>query len=74
MAMIPFLVCAFILVAIDLRISGPPVTAVTSQPGFFTRTFFFFVNTHLLSSFWTSRGHRFRPFSPPVLAFNVYRA
>ena len=27
--------------------------------------------THLLSSFfWTSRGHRCRPFSPPVLAFD----
>ena len=27
--------------------------------------FFFFFHTHLLSSFWTSRGHRCRPFSPP---------
>ena len=27
-----------------------------------------------LSSLWTSRGHRCRPFSPPVLAFNFYRA
>ena len=27
-----------------------------------------------LSSFWTSRGHRCRPFSSPVLAFNFYRA
>ena len=34
---------------------------------------FFFFFTHLLSSFWTSRGHRCRPFSPPVLAFNFYR-
>ena len=31
-------------------------------------TFFFL--TLLLSSFWTSRGHRCRPFFPPVLAFN----
>ena len=30
----------------------------------------FFFLTLLLSSFWTSRGHRCRPFSPPVLAFN----
>ena len=30
--------------------------------------------TLLLSSFWTSRGHRCRPFSPPALAFNFYRA
>ena len=30
--------------------------------------------TLLLSSFWTSRGHRCRPFSPPVLAFKFYRA
>ena len=30
--------------------------------------------TLLLYSFWTSRGHRCRPFFPPVLAFNFYRA
>ena len=35
---------------------------------------FFFPLTLLLSSFWTSRGHRCRPFSQPVLAFNFYRA
>ena len=35
---------------------------------------FFFTHLLLLSSFWTSRGHRCRPFSPPVLAFNYYRA
>ena len=29
---------------------------------------FFFVLTRLLSSFWTSRGHRCRSFSPPVLS------
>ena len=34
----------------------------------------FFFLTPLLSSFWTSRGHRCRPFYPPVLAFNFYRA
>ena len=35
----------------------------------------FFCFSHFsLSSFWTSRGHRCRPFSPPVLAFNFYRA
>ena len=27
--------------------------------------FFFFYRTFLLSSLWTSRGHRCRPFSPP---------
>ena len=32
--------------------------------------FFFFFRTPLLSSFWTSRGHRCRPFPTPVLAFN----
>ena len=32
--------------------------------------FFFFFRTLILSSFWTSRGHRCRPFSPPVLAFS----
>ena len=36
--------------------------------------FFFFSLTLLLSSFWTSRGHRCRSFSPPVLAFDFYRA
>ena len=35
--------------------------------------FFFFFLTLLLFIFWTSRGHRCRPFSPPVLAFNFYR-
>ena len=34
----------------------------------------FFFYTHLLSSFWTSREHMFRPFSPSVFAFNFYRA
>ena len=29
-----------------------------------------FFHTQSLSSFWTSRGHRCRPFFPPVLAFN----
>ena len=36
--------------------------------------FFFFPRTFLLSSLWTSRGHRCRPFFPPVLAFKFYRA
>ena len=36
------------------------------------RVLFFF--TLLLSSFWTSRGHRCRSFFPPVLAFFFYRA
>ena len=37
--------------------------------------FVFFFLTLLLSSFWTSRGHRCRPFPPPpVLAFMFYRA
>ena len=35
--------------------------------------FFFFFCTLVLSSLWTSRGHRCRPL-PPVLAFNCYRA
>ena len=35
------------------------------------RAFFFTPST--FSSFWTRRGHRFRPFSTPVLAFNFYR-
>ena len=32
-----------------------------------------YISTLLVSSFWTSRGHRCRPFSAPVLAFNFYR-
>ena len=39
-----------------------------------TVTVTFFFRTLLFSSFWTSRGHRCRPFPPPVLAFNFYRA
>ena len=45
---------------------------VGGQPYFsFSSTF---SHTSLLSSFWTSRGHRCHPFSPPVLAVNFYRA
>ena len=36
--------------------------------------YFIFFRTHLLSSFWTSRGHRCRPFSSRVLAFIFRRA
>ena len=37
--------------------------------------FIFFSHTSTFQLlFWTSRGHRCRPFSPPVLAFNFYRA
>ena len=36
--------------------------------------FLFFSLKLLLSSFWTSCGHRCRPFSPPVLAFNFFIA
>ena len=32
-------------------------------------TWYLFFRTLVLSSFWTSRGHRCRPFPPPVLAF-----
>ena len=35
---------------------------------------FRFFLTLLLSSLWTSRGNRCRPFSPLVIAFNFYRA
>ena len=48
-------------------------------------SFFFFFSHHFYvpaqlvgdlpsAIFWTSRGHRCRPFSPPVRAFNLYRA
>ena len=36
--------------------------------------FIFFSHFYFLSSLWTSRCHRWRPFPPPVLAFNFYRA
>ena len=55
--------------------------AVVSIQAFFLSScvlFFFrvcvFVFTLVLFSFWTSRGHRCRPFSPPVLAFNFFIA
>ena len=35
---------------------------IATDPSFFFPFFFF---AHLLSSFWTSRGHRCRPFFPP---------
>ena len=42
------------------------------------RFFFSFFFSHYFHSssfsFWTSRSHRCRPFFPPVLAFNFYRA
>ena len=41
---------------------------------FFSSFLFFFLHTHLLYSFWTSRGYRCRAFSPPVLALNFYFA
>ena len=34
--------------------------------------FIFLFHIHLLSSFWTSRGHRCRPVFPPVVAVNFY--
>ena len=41
----------------------------------FSFFFLFFFCTLSFSSFWTSRRHRFHPFSSPVLAFNFfYRA
>ena len=33
-----------------------------------------FFHTHLLSSFWTSRGHRCRSFFPPLHAYKIYCA
>ena len=40
----------------------------------FIYIYIYFFFTLLLSSFWTSHGHRCRPFSPPVLAFRFHRA
>ena len=67
------------------QVTGPlPASSPTRMRFFVHRTvaaciknFFLFVSlflTLLLSSFWTSRGHRCRPFFPPVLAFSFYRA
>ena len=47
---------------------------VVCTPPTHTLFFFFFFCTLSLSSFWTSRGHRCRPFSSPVLAFNFFIA
>ena len=44
---------------------------INSDPG---SMMIFFFPTILLSRFWTSRGHSCCPLSPPVLAFNFYRA
>ena len=45
---------------------------IVTQTAGRTVFFFLFFHTHSLSSFWTSRGHRCRPFPPPpVLALNV---
>ena len=38
------------------------------------QTFFFFFAPFYFPAFWTSRGHRCRPFFPPVVAFNFFRA
>ena len=54
------------------RIVGPHLLWSSEMQSLFF--FLFVVYTLLLSSFWTSRGHRCRPFSPHVLAFNFYRA
>ena len=49
-------------------------TAADVLHPFFLLLFFLFSITLLLSSFWTSRGNRCRPFSPPLLVFEPYRA
>ena len=36
--------------------------------------YIFIIRTHLLSRFWTNRGHRCRPFFPSVLTFNMFIA
>ena len=51
-----------------------PGTSTSIKYQIYDDFFFFFFRTLSLSSFWTSRGHRCRPFFPPVLAFNFYRA
>ena len=60
-------------------IDPPPITSSMTQRSHAPMNslmlpFLFFFLTLLLSSFWTSRGHTCRPFSPPFLAFNFYRA
>ena len=58
------------VMAHQIKTSGSP--SDSPPRGFYF--FLFFLHTiHLLSSFWTSRGHRCLPFSPPVLAFIFYR-
>ena len=61
----------YAVVAIGLLLSVCLSLSLPALPFFFL--FFFFSHTSTFQ-FWTSRGHRCRPFSPPVLAFNFYRA
>ena len=44
---------------------GPLTKCPKSEPPTVFLFIFLFFSTHLLSSFWTSRGHRCRPFFPP---------
>ena len=59
----------------NLTIEHAPLARRTDWVALYTYIYiYYFSHTLLLSSFWTSRGHRCRPFSPPVLAFNSYPA
>ena len=57
------------------RRTGADIEGFMSSSRLFS-TFYssFFFLTLVLSSFWTSRGHRCCPFFPLALAFNCYRA
>ena len=60
-----------------VRRQQKPGTAAINVLGYNTAVhhfYFHFLHTQLFSSFLTSRGHKCRPFSPPVLAFNFHRA
>ena len=69
---------ANILVNKYIPLSGCPRTMLSDNGLKFCSklsqaAFLFFSHTFTFQ-FLDSRGHRCRPFSPPVLAFNVYRA
>ena len=53
---------------------GYVVVHAAKDQDVFPRVFFFFFFTLVLSSFWTSRGHRCRPLSPPRFMPSIFIA
>ena len=68
-----YVVVVVVVVVVVFTLTLIIKSVVTGQASIFYFLLFFFF-TLVLSIFWTSRGHRCRPFSPPVHVFNFYRA